>query len=438
MRIDTKRVMTQPLVGCVMGVLALGLVAETWLITSSGLGGVSVDVQLLGLAVALIVALHLSYQFPVHIRYTIKMEMGSVPLYLMAILLPPVLAAVTVGVGTVIAEWSVRKSRDSQPGDIATQAGRWMIIALAGSSVAHLVPASYSPLYIATLAATTVVLLAGDVVTAPFQIAPITGERPLRLFVECVKGVGLIEAGQYLLGFVGGLLAITDVWHTALLFLPVALVYKTSKRAKELHESTRLLLETMADQVDSKDTFTHHHSKRVTEWTKKMLHEMNMHGPEVELIITAARVHDIGKLSLSDAIIQKHEQLSEAEWAEMKKHPALGAAIVEKYPAFARGAAIVRSHHERFDGGGYPDGIGGADVPFGARLIAVADSFDAMTSDRPYRKGMSVERAAGILASGKGTQWDPDLVQVFLRVIAEELDRPVETVPAAVVSVPAV
>lgn len=122
----------------------------------------------------------------------------------------------------------------------------------------------------------------------------------------------------------------------------------------------------------------------------------------------------------------------------METHSERGAEVLRRYRDFVRGVEIVRHHHEAWDGTGYPHRLKATEIPFGARIIAVADSFDAMTSDRPYRKGMSVERAAGILASGKGTQWDPDLVQVFLRVIAEELDRPVETVPAAVVSVPAV
>ena len=98
----------------------------------------------------------------------------------------------------------------------------------------------------------------------------------------------------------------------------------------------------------------------------------------------------------------------------MEKHPIIGADMLAKYPAFARGAAIVRGHHERMDGKGYPDRISGTDIPFGARVIAIADSFDAMTSDRPYRKGMPPEQALEVLREGAGTQWDRELVEEFM------------------------
>jgi HD-GYP domain-containing protein (c-di-GMP phosphodiesterase class II) len=144
---------------------------------------------------------------------------------------------------------------------------------------------------------------------------------------------------------------------------------------------------------------------------------MQIAGPEAELIITAARLHDIGKISLPDGILHKHEALTPEEWKVMEQHPVIGADVVERYPAFARGASIIRHHHERLDGLGYPDRITDSTIPFGARVIAVADSYDAMTSDRPYRKGMPVERAAAILHGGRGTQWDPDVVDAFLELI---------------------
>ncbi len=115
----------------------------------------------------------------------------------------------------------------------------------------------------------------------------------------------------------------------------------------------------------------------------------------------------------------------------METHSARGAELLQRYPDFVRGVAIVRHHHERWDGQGYPDGKSGYDIPFGARLLAVADSFDAMTSDRPYRKGMSTERACTILREGRGTQWDEQLIDAFLRV-AEQLPR--ERVSPAAVS----
>jgi HD-GYP domain-containing protein (c-di-GMP phosphodiesterase class II) len=236
--------------------------------------------------------------------------------------------------------------------------------------------------------------------------------------------VGLVEAGQYALGFTGGILALHDLWSPALLVVPIGLLYRSAKTRKELHDSTRILLEQMADSVDRRDPWTHEHSIRVMKWTRTILAQHNVTGPEQHLILTAARVHDIGKMALPDEVLQKHDCLSEEEWRLIKTHPGIGASMLEHYPAFARGAEIVRSHHERWDGRGYPDGSSGTAIPFGGRVIAVADSFDAMTSDRPYRVGMSVERAAGVLRAGAGTQWDPHIVEAFLRSIVPAQEEP--------------
>jgi HD-GYP domain-containing protein (c-di-GMP phosphodiesterase class II) len=107
----------------------------------------------------------------------------------------------------------------------------------------------------------------------------------------------------------------------------------------------------------------------------------------------------------------------------MEEHPVKGAELLKRHRDFARGVALVRHHHESWDGTGYPDGLKGAEIPFGARVIAVADSYDAMTSDRPYRKGMPIARAAGILREGRGRQWDAAVVDAFLRTIADQLEQ---------------
>ncbi|MDQ2828045.1 MAG: HD domain-containing protein, partial [Chloroflexota bacterium] len=109
--------------------------------------------------------------------------------------------------------------------------------------------------------------------------------------------------------------------------------------------------------------------------------------------------------------------------AVMEQHPVHGETLLKRYADFARGVAIVRHHHESWDGRGYPDGLKGANIPFGARVIAVADSFDAMTSDRPYRHGMPMRKAVDILCEGRGRQWDATLVDAFLRGISAQLEQ---------------
>jgi HD-GYP domain-containing protein (c-di-GMP phosphodiesterase class II) len=201
------------------------------------------------------------------------------------------------------------------------------------------------------------------------------------------------------------------------LIVPGSLIYTAFKSMKEMHEDTRQLLESMADAVDLRDAYTGGHSRRVTEYSAAILKQLGLQGPEVKLILSAARVHDIGKIGIPDAVLHKPGRLDPEEWAIMKQHPVHGANLLKRYSDFARGVEIVLHHHESWDGHGYPAGLRGQDIPFGARVVAVADSYDAMTSDRPYRAGMPMERAARILWDGRGKQWDPAIIDAFLRAI---------------------
>jgi HD-GYP domain-containing protein (c-di-GMP phosphodiesterase class II) len=185
-----------------------------------------------------------------------------------------------------------------------------------------------------------------------------------------------------------------------------------------MQDGTATLLENMADTVDLRDPHTGGHSRRVTEHVRRILQELGLHGPDVDLIIAAARVHDIGKIGIPDSILLKEGLLTDEEREIMNTHPAKGADLLRRHHDFSRGAEIVRHHHERWDGDGYPSRLRGTDTPFGSRVIAVADAFDAMTSDRPYRSGMSAQQASRILREGRALQWDEAAVDAFLRGIS--------------------
>jgi HD-GYP domain-containing protein (c-di-GMP phosphodiesterase class II) len=202
-----------------------------------------------------------------------------------------------------------------------------------------------------------------------------------------------------------------------LLIVPAALAYLAFKIMREMNEDTRQLLESLADAVDLRDSYTGGHSRRVTEYTGDILSRLGMKGPEVALILAAARAHDIGKIGMPDAILHKPDRLTDEELEIMELHPVHGANLLRRYGDFARGVDIVLHHHERMDGLGYPSHLRGTEIPFGARVIAVADSFDAMTSDRPYRRGMPVAKAMEILSGGRGTQWDSAIVDAMLEAI---------------------
>jgi hypothetical protein len=360
------------------------------------------------------------YQFPIHLRRSQKVEMTSVALYLMAVLLPSApLASICAGLGVLAGEMLVRSQRGNYISDVATAVGRWAIVVLAGSLVGQWLGSGGA----ISLLGVAAVLWVGDSVTFPLVIAPMTGERPLRFMLGNLRSSMLVDGAQFLLGMLGALAASVQIWALGLLVLPTILVYVALKNVKELQSNTRIILESMADTVDLRDPYTGGHSQRVAKGTAAILDSMGLNGPEVDLIVSAARVHDIGKIGIPDQVLNKPGRLDPEEEAIMQTHPDRGADLLNRYPDFVRGVEIIRHHHEAWDGTGYPQKLKGTDIPFGARVIAVADSFDAMTSDRPYRKAMPVSKAASILQQGRGKQWDAAIVDAFLRTIADQLEQ---------------
>jgi HD-GYP domain-containing protein (c-di-GMP phosphodiesterase class II) len=149
----------------------------------------------------------------------------------------------------------------------------------------------------------------------------------------------------------------------------------------------------------------------------EIAHELDLDEGLVELIEQAASVHDLGKIGIPDRILLKPGPLSTEERITMWLHTEIGARILSQFHLFRSGADIVLHHHEAFDGSGYPGGLAREAIPLGARVVAVADAFDAMTSDRPYRGALSVDEAADRLRTGAGTQWDPVVVDALLRLV---------------------
>ncbi|MCY0877167.1 MAG: HD domain-containing protein [Firmicutes bacterium] len=187
---------------------------------------------------------------------------------------------------------------------------------------------------------------------------------------------------------------------------------------------------TLAAALDARDPYTAGHSVRVAQYAVEIGRKVGLPTPELQNLRKCSLLHDIGKIGVRDSILLKEGRLTEDEFDQMKKHPALGEAILrEVQPVEAMAPLLpgVRSHHERYDGKGYPDGAAGDDIPLFGRIIAVADAFDAMTSDRPYRKGMPVAKALSILDEGRGSQWDPLFADGFIEWARQNphlLDRP--------------
>ncbi len=178
----------------------------------------------------------------------------------------------------------------------------------------------------------------------------------------------------------------------------------------------------MVRALDARDTYTAGHSAAVAVYSRDIAREVGLTAADVELVHLTGLVHDIGKIGLRAEVLQKTAALDDDEWAEMRRHSEIGATILVEVEDYAEVARIVRSHHERFDGAGYPDGLVRDQIPRLARVIAVADSYNAMTSDRPYRKAMPPEVAMKQLELGKGSQFEPELVDAFLAVLERETE----------------
>ena len=172
----------------------------------------------------------------------------------------------------------------------------------------------------------------------------------------------------------------------------------------------------LASALDARDFYTAGHSQRVSEYSCAIAESLGLSAREVGDIRIGALLHDIGKIGVSDSVLQKPGRLTSDEFALIQMHPTIGRRILEGVNGFHPYLAVVELHHENWDGTGYPRGISGQDVPLAARIVHVADAFDAMTSDRPYRRGMSVSEAFGILNRFAGTQFDPAIVGAFLNL----------------------
>lgn len=187
-----------------------------------------------------------------------------------------------------------------------------------------------------------------------------------------------------------------------------------------IYENMTSTLMALVTSVQARDHYTEEHSGRVTEFSVQIADALGLSDAEKETLRIAGLLHDIGKIAIPDNVLLKPGKLTFEEYEIIKTHPVIGDEILSHIPLLDAERKIVRYHHERWDGRGYPDGLSGNDIPFLARMMAVADSYDAMTSDRPYRKGFSSDEAILELQRNKGTQFDGHLVDVFVGVLAKE------------------
>ena len=267
-------------------------------------------------------------------------------------------------------------------------------------------------------------------------VSPVMGIGPFAMWRSNVSGLYIELISVVTLGSLIPVLINENPLSIVLLIVPLLLgPHLAFKGIRQAHQETRVAMEGLAAALERRDPYTYRHSIRVTEYVRAILGQMpQIPRPTAEAIVAAAQIHDLGKVGSRDGSLKKPGALSDEERHELEQHAAVGADIVGRLEAYAQSVSTIRHHHERWDGAGYPDGLAGEHIPLGARIIAVADAFDAMTSDRVYRAALPVEVALTELRKGRGTQFDPQIVDLFEAATRSQTSAPeaassVETLP---------
>lgn len=237
---------------------------------------------------------------------------------------------------------------------------------------------------------------------------------------EVISAVGWLPPVQVALAGVGVLLAQVMTANMAalpLFILPLFVARQFYQRFMGLQDAYVETIRSLVTALEAKDPYTRGHSERVAEWSVKLAREIGADDRAVADIEKAALLHDLGKLTVGGEILRKVTPLTNEEWGKIQTHPVVGAGMVARIPHLRRLSDAVLMHHERLDGSGYPNGVTSAEIGIEARVLAIADSYDAMTTDRPYRKGMSREAAIAELDKCAGALYDRAMVGAFRRVV---------------------
>jgi putative nucleotidyltransferase with HDIG domain len=372
------------------------------------------------------------------IRISTRVELSGslIPLAMAAVLFGPAAAAV-VGLASMLSdrrgplERFVIFSCGRALAGACAGLGAAAVIALDGSAgVGHLLAAAVAAAVPATVVefSVTAITLWLRHRTSPAELWRLARMHDLVSVALCAP-VACLFAHAYLT---------SGIWVLAFFVIPVAashlafgmhapkeqLIAALEQTNAELEAANSHLrrinmsfAEALVKAIDGRDAYTAGHSKAVAEYSRDIAREMGLGREEVARIHLCGLVHDIGKIGVRAEVLEKQAALDDGEWDEMRRHSVIGEAILLEVPGYSDMAEVVRSHHERWDGRGYPDKLRGEAIPLLARIIAVADSYNAMTSDRPYRQAMTPAAAIEQLVLGKGTQYEPAPVDAFLRVL---------------------
>jgi putative nucleotidyltransferase with HDIG domain len=230
---------------------------------------------------------------------------------------------------------------------------------------------------------------------------------------KLVEGTRRIAAGD--LGYKVEIKSSDEIGELAKAFN--AMAGKLSASRQKLQDYFYRVVQSMVRSLEAKDRYTRGHSDRVSEYAGKIAEAMGFSPEKVEMLMKAAQLHDIGKLGIHEDILNKKSSLSDSEWSLVRQHPAVGEEILKPIFLDDEMLAVVRSHHEWFNGAGYPDGLKGGQINIFAQIVSVADSYDAMTSSRSYRAALGKEEAIKRLREVSGTQFNPKIIEIFIKIL---------------------
>jgi HD-GYP domain-containing protein (c-di-GMP phosphodiesterase class II) len=357
--------------------------------------------------------------FPIRIAFRRHMVTDTAPLFAATLLLSPLVAGAVALLGVGGGELFARRRRRPDPRQLVFNACQAMLgVTIAGEVYGHIargtLPSADASIMWGVLLSAAAMLLINDALVFCVVWAQM-GIRLGRMLWDFARNRSDLpyDIALYGLGFVGALVAGLHVWLLPLLAVPAPLLYRAMQTQIALREQTREAVMALADIVDDRDPYTYGHCKRVAEFSAAICGRMGLSPDLTDEVVLAARVHDVGKIGIRDAVLLKPSGLTDEEFDHIKEHPEIGARLTARFPDFASGTRYIRHHHERWDGSGYPTGLRGKEIPLGARIIAVADTYDAITSTRPYRSALTDEVAQAEMTRAAGTQLDPDVVDAW-------------------------
>ncbi|WP_069650812.1 HD-GYP domain-containing protein [Caloranaerobacter ferrireducens] len=255
-------------------------------------------------------------------------------------------------------------------------------------------------------------------------ISLLSNERFIDVWKKNIRGIipNLIAVGT--LGVIIALAYISyGAFAVVLFFGPLLLARYSFKLYMDMKHVYMETIQALTNAMEAKDAYTKGHADRVGKYAVKLARALNLSDKKIENIKNAAILHDIGKIGIDDQILKKPGKLTDEEYQKIKEHPSIGAEILKGVNFLKEVSNIVRHHHERYDGKGYPDGLKEDEIPVEAAILAIADVYDAMTSDRPYRKALSKDVALSEIEKNAGTQFDPEFAKMFVKVMRNEEEK---------------